>query len=128
VPGQPRSVTLIGSGATVPVIVRSGYGQEQTVTALIDTGSHYSLIDVGLIGQLQPQWIDQWQVGGAGSSPIIADVYQVEIEIPHLHIREFTATIAALYGRKHQFILGRQQLRTCTLIYDGPKGTASLSR
>jgi hypothetical protein len=86
------------------------------------------LIDVGLVGRLQPQWIDRWPIGAAGSSQQMADVYQVEIEITNLQIREFTAMLAAIDGQRHEVILGRTQLRSCTLIYDGPKGTASLSR
>ena len=86
------------------------------------------LIDVGLVGRLQPQWIDRWPIGAAGPSQQMADVYQVEIEITNLQIREFTAMLAAIDGQRHEIILGRTQLRSCTLMYDGPKGTVSLSR
>ena len=126
--GQPRSVALIQVGAAVPVILRSGYGQEVSLSALIDTGSEYSLIDVGLVGRLQPQWIDRWPIGAAGLRSRWRMFYQVEIEITNLQIREFTAMLAAIDGQRHEIILGRTQLRSCTLIYDGPKGTVSLSR
>lgn len=130
--GQPRSIALIQSGAVVPVILRSGFGQEEAVSALIDTGSEASLIDIDLVTRLQAQWIDRWTIARPGALPsassIDVDVFQVEIEIPSLGIREFTGMAAAIEGQKHQAILGRKQLRSCTLIYDGPKGTVSLSR
>ena len=116
------------------MILRSGFGQEEAVSALIDTGSEASLIDIDSVTRLQAQWIDRWTIARPGALPSASSIdverviFQVEIEIPSLGIREFTGMAAAIEGQKHQAILGRKQLRSCTLIYDGPKGTVSLSR
>jgi predicted aspartyl protease len=126
--GQPRSVTLINFGISVPVVLRSGFGEEESLSALIDTGSQYCLIDEGLVARLKPQWVDRWRIGAPGNPQSLFEVYQIEIEIPGLQIREFTGMIAALGSQRLEVVLGRTQLRSCTLTYDGLNGTASLSR
>jgi len=51
-----------------------------------------------------------------------------EIEIPALNLREMTeiALVDDLNGR--QALLGRNQLRNCVLVYDGPHGTVQLRK
>jgi hypothetical protein len=72
-------------------------------------------------------WIDG-ELGAPGNPQSLFEVYQIEIEIPGLQIREFTGMIAALGSQRLEVVLGRTQLRSCTLTYDGLNGTASLSR
>ena len=110
-------------------MVRSGFGSEERITALVDTGSQYTAIDDALVGQLKLFPIDRWIAGGVGSSATYVDIFLVEVEIPQLGIREYTSVLGGLESSsKQRAILGRVQLRECNLAYDGPCGTVTLSR
>jgi predicted aspartyl protease len=127
---QPRSIELQQRGALLEIVIRSLLGSEERVTALIDTGSQYTAIDDALAGQLQLVQIDRWPIGGVGTgTPQYVAVFQAEIEIPTLGIREITSVLGGLASDpKQRAILGRTQLRDCYLAYDGTRGTVTLSR
>ena len=61
----------------------------------------------------------------AGGGQTARPIFIVEIEIPSLNLHETTQIVLDdLSGR--QAILGRNQLRNCVLVYDGPQGRVLL--
>jgi hypothetical protein len=127
---RPRSIELQEQGARLEIIIRSGFGSEERITALVDTGSQYTAIDDALVAQFQLFPLDRWIAGGVGSGGTrYVDIFLVEVEIPQLGIREYTSVLGGLESSsKQRAILGRIQLRECNLAYDGPRGTVTLSR
>jgi predicted aspartyl protease len=111
------------------MIVRSPLelGREVMLDALIDTGSHYTIVESSsVMGWAPLPTIGRRYFAGAGGQ-YSSDIFMVEIEIPVLNFREVTGiTFADLGGR--QAVLGRNQLRDCILTYDGPKGTVQLRK
>jgi len=94
---------------------------------LIDTGSQYSGIDSSLLQKLQLVLVESADVKAFGAKSV--SLYQAEIEIPVLGIREFTyVMVADIASKKQLAVLGRAQLKNCNFVYDGVHGTASLSR
>jgi hypothetical protein len=128
--GPGSSVALIRQGATVKIIVRSlvEIGRETTLDALIDIGSQLTIVEGAHLQGWQP-----FPIAGPGhfagaSGHFSSDLLLAEIEIPALNLREMTeiALVDDLNGR--QALLGRNQLRNCVLVYDGPHGTVQLRK
>lgn len=126
--GQTPSSALISDGATVPIVIRSPFesNRELSIKALIDTGSELTFIDETLIRDWQLLLVERVRLGAPGSQ-FWCDLFLVEFEIPALRIREFIS-IASKNLADRDAIVGRAQLRSCTLAYDGPKGTVQLRK
>jgi hypothetical protein len=126
--GPGSSAALIRSGATIEIIVRSPVdGQEVTLDALIDIGSQLTFIESRCLQGWAPlSVVGPGQFAGAGGR-FSSDIVLAEIEIPALSLRELTGIVLDdLSGR--QAILGRNQLRDCVLVYDGPQGIVRLRK
>ena len=78
---MPRSICLIEDGGLVPLTVRSDFGAEAKLQALIDTGSQYTVIDEDLAKQLQLVPLRQEPIGSV-NQPTLLTVYRAELEIP----------------------------------------------
>ncbi len=97
--------------------------------ALIDTGSFNTWIEEAVCQQLQLNVVEQDVSVRTGVGQGVASSFLVEIEIPGLGLREFAAVMTGpVVTDKHDAVLGRSQLLNCTLVYDGPYGSARLSR
>ncbi len=95
--------------------------------ALIDIGSQLTFVEARCLQGWAPLPVAGpgrfAGVGGQFSSGLLL----AEIEIPVLNLREITeVSLADLGGR--QALLGRNQLRDCVLVYDGPQGTVQLRK
>ena len=122
--GKTPSGALVYSGASVPIIIRSLFGHQISVNALIDTGSELTCVDENLIGTWQLNPIDFQTVPGSQS---LAPVYALELEIPALSIRALIG-VASRNLQDPAALLGRAQLSDCVLVYDGPQGRVQLRR
>jgi hypothetical protein len=128
--GPGSSAALIRQGATVQIIVRSlvEIGREVTLDALIDIGSQLTIVESAHLQGWEPFPIaGPGRFAGAGGQ-FLSDLLLAEIEIPALNLREMTeiALVDDLGGR--HALLGRNQLRNCVLVYDGPHGTVQLRK
>jgi hypothetical protein len=56
-----------------------------------------------------------------------ARLFLAEVQIPSLNLRELTEIVLDDLGGR-QPILGRNELRDCVLVYDGPRGTVQLQK
>jgi hypothetical protein len=126
--GKTPSSALISDGAMVAIVIRSPFesNREVSIKALIDTGSELTFIDETLIRGWQLLLVDHVRMGTPGSQ-FWCDLLLVEFEIPALGIREFIS-VASKNLADRDAIVGRAQLRSCTLVYDGPKGTVQLRK
>ena len=95
--------------------------------ALIDIGSQLTFIESRRLQGWVPLLVaGPRRFAGAGGQ-FSSHLFLAEIEIPALNLREVTEIgLADLGGR--QALLGRNQLRDCVLIYDGPQGTVQLRK
>jgi len=125
---QTPSSALISHGATIPAVIRSPFesNRELSIKALIDTGSELTFVNKTLIRGWQLLLVDHVRLGVPGAQ-FWCDLFLVEFEIPALGIREFIS-IASKNLADRDAIVGRAQLRSCTLIYDGPKGAVQLRK
>ena len=126
--GPGSSAALIRQGATVDIIVRSPVdGREVVLQALIDIGSQLTFIESRRLQGWAPLPVaGPGRFSGAGGQ-FSSYLFLAQIEIPALNLREVTEiSLADLGGR--QALLGRNQLRNCVLIYDGPKGAVQLRK
>ena len=127
--GPDSSAALIEQGATIQIIIRSPVeiGREITVDALIDTGSQLTIIERSCLDGWAPLSIaGPGRFAGAGAQ-FSSDILLAEIEIPALKLCEVTGIILTELGGRLA-ILGRNQLRDCVLVYDGPKGIVQLRK
>jgi hypothetical protein len=126
--GPGSSAALIRQGATIDIVVRSPVdGREVVLPALIDIGSQLTFIESRCLQGWAPLLAaGPGRFAGAGGQ-FSSHLFIAEIEIPALNLREMTQVgLEDLGGR--QAILGRNQLRDCVLVYDGPKGTVQLRK
>jgi hypothetical protein len=119
--GPGSSVTLVQQGATIKIIVRSPIdGREIMLDALIDTASQMTFVESTYLQGWAPLLlVAPARFAGAGG--------QFSSGIPGLNLRELTGIVLDDLGGR-QAILGRNQLRNCVLVYDGPKGTVQLRK
>ncbi|QAY96728.1 hypothetical protein CWB41_14125 [Methylovirgula ligni] len=99
------------------------------VEALVDTGAGDSCIDEDLAQELNLPLIDQAKCSGVGGEHTL-NVYLGHIRIPtlgQLRYGRFTGAKLKAGGQPHQTLIGRAQLSTMILIYDGRTGAAHLA-
>jgi len=118
----------VQQGATIKIIVRSPIdGREITLDALIDTASQLTFVESRYLQGWAPlMLVAPAQFAGAGGQ-FSSDIFLAEVEIPGLNLRELTGIVLDDLSVR-QAILGRNQLRNCVLIYDGPQGTVQLRK
>jgi predicted aspartyl protease len=126
--GPGSSVTLVQQGATIKIIVRSPIdGREIMLDALIDTASQMTFVESTYLQGWAPLLlVAPARFAGAGGQ-FSSGIFLAEVEIPGLNLRELTGIVLDDLGGR-QAILGRNQLRNCVLVYDGPKGTVQLRK
>ena len=104
-------------------------GHSLPLRALIDTGSRDSWIDDSALQQLDLNVVEQDIGVSSSTSQGITSSFLVEIEIPAIGLREYTAVLVGPVScDKHDALLGRAQLASCRLSYDGIYGKVQLSR
>ena len=131
--GWPQSGPgpLAVHGPTVAVQV--GYGGTLTDTlypALVDTGAGECCIDSALAAELGLPVVDRQSVSGVGGRFEVS-IHEAQLYVPAL---DFTMTgrFAGVHltqgGQPHWALIGRTFLLHHTLVYDGQKGSAVLTR
>lgn len=118
---QPIAEQLLQQGQTLPPPV-SGI-------ALIDTGASVTCIDEDAARQLGLPAVDVVSVASASHATTQQNVYPVQIEVVGM---SFTITApraigAPLAAQGLLALIGRDVLQACTLFYNGPAGTITLS-
>jgi predicted aspartyl protease len=101
-----------------------------SIAALIDTGANLNAIDDAWAQQMRLPIVDQVSVSGI-SGTITLSVYFARIVIAGLAIDQlgrFTGVHLQAGGQSHLALLGRELLKDCRLVYDGPTGSVLLSR
>jgi len=126
--GPGSSAALVRQGATIKIVVRSPVdGREIALDALIDTASQLTFVESSYLQGWAPLLlVAPAQFAGAGGQ-FSSDIFLAEVEIPGLNLRELTEIVLDDLGGR-QAILGRNQLRNCVLVYDGPQGTVQLRK
>ena len=99
--------------------------------ALIDTGCRVSCIDANLAHEMDLPIVGDTPHPIAGIlGPGEVDVFLAEITVPELHLTvagRFPGVHLAAGGQPYGAILGRDILRTFTMMYDGRAGVVTLS-
>ena len=98
-------------------------------SALIDTGATLSGIDRQLAKQLDLPTIDRRQIAGVHGIAE-TDVCLAQLYIPALNkvvIGDFIVVDLAAGGQRDVVLLGRDFLRTYTMIYNGREGIVTIS-
>lgn len=100
----------------------------KTGRALVDTGASICAIDEGAAVELGLQPVGQSSVSGVGGTQI-HNVYVAKILFPGTPIPalEWTLTGADLKDQNLLLLIGRDILRHCVLIYNGPLGCYTLA-
>ena len=98
--------------------------------ALVDTGALPSCVDSVLAADLNLPIVDREPVSGAHGSHEV-NVHLAQIYIPTLEmtiVGRFHGVHLTAGNLKHLALLGRTFLQGCTMSYDGPAGTVTISR
>jgi predicted aspartyl protease len=98
--------------------------------ALVDTGAQLSCIDSALAADLNLPIVDREPVSGAHGSHEV-NVHLAQIYVPALEmtiVGRFHGVHLTAGNQKHLALLGRTFLQRCTMSYDGPAGTVTISR
>jgi predicted aspartyl protease len=100
-----------------------------TGLALIDTGASGTCIDDDIAAALQLPIVDTGKMTSATEEGSVRNIYPVQIEFVGWNIRLVNnrAMGATLKSQGLQAIIGRDMLRNCILVYNGPSGTFSLA-
>jgi|SRR5208337_686277 len=95
--------------------------------ALVDTGASICAVDESAALKLGLQPIGQSNVSGVGGTRV-HNVYMAKVTFPGTPIppQQWTLTGADLKDQNLLLLIGRDILRACVLIYNGPGGTCSL--
>jgi len=117
---QALADNLQSQGQTLPQVVTGG--------ALVDTGASCCCVEESLLVGLGLQPIDQVPMTGATGTRV-QNVYLAKLSfpnspIPPLEIRVIGAQMSA---SNLACLVGRDLLRHCLLIYNGPMGSYTLS-
>ena len=98
--------------------------------ALVDTGAQPSCIDSALAAHLNLPVVDRESISGAHGSHEV-NVHLAQISVPALGLNlvgRFHGVHLTAGNQRHLALLGRTFLQRCTMSYDGPAGTVSISR
>ena len=118
---QSIAQQLLAQGLSLPTPER-GF-------ALIDTGATSTCIDDGAAGRLNLPAIDVVTVASASHASTQQNVHPIQIEVIDLPITISAprAIAASTGGSRAAVLIGRDVLQHCTLFYNGPAGSFSLS-
>jgi hypothetical protein len=90
-----------------------------SITAMIDTGSTFTIIQGGLASQLGLEPIGVEYLSTPSSQDVASYRYQVRVIFSNNVITEVTAVEAPLAGQHIQCLIGRDILAQGVLIYNG---------
>jgi predicted aspartyl protease len=112
---------LTQQGTPIPGLV--------TGLALIDTGASMTCIDAAAASKIGAPVIDRVHMHSASHAATQANVYPVHFEIlgAGIHIDAPRCVGAALASQGLVMLIGRDMLANCTLFYNGPSGSFTLS-
>jgi hypothetical protein len=99
-----------------------------SVTALIDTGAHTSVLGPELTGRLHLEPVGKAPISTPSTTAaIMCDRYHVNIYFEEDFVVENIFVIEApMGGVPYQCLIGRDVLRMATLVYNGPENHYSL--
>ncbi len=119
IPQSLASVLTAASQPMPPVVVGS---------ALVDTGATCCCVEEARLQQLNLQPIGQVPMSGA-AGPRIQNSYQARLTFPGAPIPPLE--IQVVWVQMHQgqtlCLIGRDVLRYCVLIYNGPQGSYTIA-
>jgi hypothetical protein len=95
-------------------------------TALIDTGASHSAVRSGLLRPLNLHPVGVMPVTGVTGKAVPSPVYAVRITLPQ-GWADTTVCEVPLHGQNIDALIGRDILRYCILIYQGPTMQFTLS-
>jgi predicted aspartyl protease len=112
---------LLAQGLSLPTPERG--------LALIDTGATSTCIDDAAAGRLNLPVVDVVTVASASHASTQQNVHPIQIEVVGLPITIGAprAIAAPLAAQGLLVLIGRDVLQHCTLFYNGPAGSFSLS-
>ena len=94
--------------------------------AMIDTGAASTIIKASILDKLGLPPVDQVRIHTPTSSNIDCFRYWVRLYFPQDVCLEATAIAAPLEGQHIQCLIGRDALRHCLMIYNGPDQSYTL--
>ncbi len=99
-----------------------------TVTALIDTGAHTTVLSPELVSRLGIQPVGTAPISTPSTTqPLMCNRYHVNVYFAEDFVVENIFTIEApMGGVPYQCLIGRDVLRFATLLYDGPRNQFTL--
>ena len=100
----------------------------ETGRALVDTGASVCGVDEAAAVRLGLQPVGQTNISGVAGSRI-HNIYVAKVTFPGTPIPALDLTLAGLdlAGQKLLLLIGRDILRFCVLIYNGPLGCYTLA-
>jgi predicted aspartyl protease len=100
-----------------------------TVTALIDTGAHTTVLSPELVTRLRIQPVGTAPISTPSTTlPLLCDRYHVNVYFDEGFVVENVFTIEApMGGVPYQCLIGRDILRHATLLYNGPQNQFALT-
>ncbi|SRR6266498_285452 len=112
--------SLIAQGKPIPVPVTGG--------ALVDTGATSCCIEESIVQQLGLQVVGQTNVCGVGGLKL-QNIYLAEMAFPGSPIPQMPLRLVGVQmpGTGIVSLIGRDILRHCVLVYNGPMGSYSIS-
>lgn len=99
----------------IEVVIKSGIGTTDPVSAFIDSGADGTMIPLALLQGINARYADKRILSGVTGEPTIIGLYPVLLQIGENTIYGIEA---AGYG--DEVILGRDVLNQIRLVLDGP--------
>jgi hypothetical protein len=126
----PTLSIRIGVVAELEATLRAAGGSPPpplSITAIVDTGAHRTVIQQNLAVQLGLQPISLTSVNTASSAYVLCPEYDVRLLFPRDVVRELPVLEAPLPGQNVQCLIGRDILSRAVLVYLGETNLFSLS-
>jgi predicted aspartyl protease len=99
---------------------RDGLHSVPAVPAYLDTAADITVVPLHLVRQLGITPVGQAGVRGLGEAQVSVDVYEIDIEIPHISI---VSVLVIAHPDEPAVLIGRDILNLFRVTFDGPNQT-----